>query len=287
MNQIDKKKKRNNRRKKVRRERVLLMMLGVSVCVFLLLLCGKIIGASEDQNELSETAIVESTEGRDAEDLSGEANSKTRVLENNDSTIVNNEQGKLALSTSAYLDVKWINQNPELPTGCEITSLTTVLQYYGYSVSKTTMARTYLEKGYGSFFEHFVGDPFSEMGYGCMAQPITDAANKYFTANKISATAQNISGTEFMNLLNYVSVGDPVIVWNTMYMEEPYEAEGWYADGEYITWIAPEHCVVLMGYDLDKNVVYVSDPLEGIKTRNLTLFAEYYEAIYSQAVVIQ
>ena len=43
------------------------------------------------------------------------------------------------------LNVKCILQNPELPTGCEITSLTTVLNYYGYNVSKTTMSDDFLE----------------------------------------------------------------------------------------------------------------------------------------------
>lgn len=204
-----------------------------------------------------------------------------------ESSIVNNDQEMLTISNSAYLDVKWIAQNPELPTGCEITSLTTVLQYYGYPVSKTTMASQYLEKGWGSFFETFIGDPFSENGYGCMALPIVNAANKYFTSNNINAYAQNVSGSEFTDLLEYVAGGDPVVIWNTMYMEKPYISESWYYNGELISWVAPEHCVVLIGYDMDKGEVYVSDPLEGIVTRNMNLFAEYYEAVYSQAVVIQ
>ena len=45
-----------------------------------------------------------------------------------------------------------LNQNPELPTGCEITSLTSVLNYYGCNVDKTTMADEYLKKGNGSFY---------------------------------------------------------------------------------------------------------------------------------------
>ena len=40
------------------------------------------------------------------------------------------------LPNSCYINVKWVSQKPELPTGCEITSLTTVLNYYGYNVSK-------------------------------------------------------------------------------------------------------------------------------------------------------
>lgn len=147
------------------------------------------------------------------------------------------------------------------------------------------MASAYLEKGTGSFFERFIGNPFTENGYGCMAQPIVDAANKYLATMKTDAQAENISGSDFQTLLEYVACGDPVIVWNTMYMETPHVSETWYV--EMLSWISPEHCVVMIGYDLEKNVVYVADPLEGIMTRNMSLFIEYYETVYSQAVVIQ
>ena len=44
------------------------------------------------------------------------------------------------------IPVRHIAQNPELPTGCEITSLTMVLNYLGYNVSKTYMADNYLDR---------------------------------------------------------------------------------------------------------------------------------------------
>lgn len=37
-------------------------------------------------------------------------------------------------------DFPIIIQNPELPTGCEITALTMVLNYYGYPADKIVMA---------------------------------------------------------------------------------------------------------------------------------------------------
>ena len=37
-------------------------------------------------------------------------------------------------------------QNPELPHGCEITSLTAVLNYFGMNVSKLEMTDKYLPK---------------------------------------------------------------------------------------------------------------------------------------------
>ena len=44
------------------------------------------------------------------------------------------------------LDVKYVSQYPSLPNGCEITSLATVLNYYGFNVTKDELARDYLKK---------------------------------------------------------------------------------------------------------------------------------------------
>ena len=45
--------------------------------------------------------------------------------------------------------------------------------------------------------------------------------------------------------------------------------------------------MVLVGYDLDKSEVYVSDPMEGaIITYDLDLFESRYDSIFKQAIVI-
>ncbi len=50
-------------------------------------------------------------------------------------------------------DFEIIRQMPELPTGCEITALTMMLNYYGYSVDKMTMASEYLPTIPAEFYE--------------------------------------------------------------------------------------------------------------------------------------
>lgn len=182
---------------------------------------------------------------------------------------------------------KWVNQYPELPTGCEITALTSVLNYYGYNVKKETMADDYLKKGSGSFYEMFLGNPRKKEGsYGCMAQPIADAANLYFKKNSISRKAVNISGSEFDKVLDYVAEGYPVIVWNTINMKPAYESKKLVLGGKTYTWIAPEHCVVVIGFDRDANEVYVADPTSGLVTRNLSTFKQRYNSLKKQAVYI-
>ena len=47
----------------------------------------------------------------------------------------------------------------------------------------------------------FLGNPRDNTSYGCMSQPIVNAANKYFKVNNMSAVAKNISGTDFKEIL--------------------------------------------------------------------------------------
>ena len=181
---------------------------------------------------------------------------------------------------------EWLSQNPELPTGCEITSLTSVLNYYGINVKKETMADDYLKKGDGSYYKIFLGNPRDAGSFGCMAQPIVDAANLYFKKNNVSMKASNVSGVTFEKILEYVSQGVPMIVWNTMGMAPAYESQTLTLDGREYTWIAPEHCVAVVGYDLDNNEVYVADPMAGMVTRNLKTFEERYDSLKRQAVYV-
>lgn len=183
-------------------------------------------------------------------------------------------------------DFEWLSQNPELPTGCEITSLTSVLNYYGINVKKETMADDYLKKGDGSYYKMFLGNPRDAGSFGCMAQPIVDAANLYFKKNNVSMKASNVSGVTFDKILEYVSQRVPMIVWNTMGMAAAYESQTLTLDGREYIWIAPEHCVVVVGYDLDNNEVYVADPMAGMVTRNLKTFEERYDSLKRQAVYV-
>lgn len=59
-----------------------------------------------------------------------------------------NSNQTTAAVRSSYkrLDVECVLQNPELPTGCEITALTTVLNYLGYNVDKLAELMKRLQK---------------------------------------------------------------------------------------------------------------------------------------------
>lgn len=175
---------------------------------------------------------------------------------------------------SAYIDnFPCLNQNPDLPTGCEVTSLTMVLNYLGYPADKNDLAANYLTKEeypYANPYSQFVGDPTDEHSFGCYAPVITECAIKY------GANATNISYSSIDTICSYVEQGQPVIIWATMYMvPTKYGSTVWTdANGQTVSWRGSEHCLVMVGFDAAANEVYLADPLTGSVTTYM--FSKFY-----------
>lgn len=126
-------------------------------------------------------------------------------------------------------DFPIVNQMPELPTGCEITALTMVLQYYGFPAEKTDLAYNYLPIAPAAFYydeenrlcgpdlnEYFVGDPGTVGGYICGTEAIYKAVNDYLKAQGSSLHAIDISGVSFDELYQFIENKTPVVVWVTL-----------------------------------------------------------------------
>ena len=200
------------------------------------------------------------------------------------------EKEESDLPRSYILDVKNIMQNPELPTGCEITSLTIVLNHLGFNVDKLYMANNYLTKGkIGTVFpwDAFLGDPTSSHSYGCYAPVIEKDANHFLSDNNSDLKAYDISGAEFEDVLKELTNGKPIVIWATINMNQSKLTTSWTINGEKFTWRGQEHCLVLTGYDMDKNLVYVADPLKGNVSYKFDVFKDRFEQMYQQAVVIK
>lgn len=192
------------------------------------------------------------------------------------------------LPSSAGITMKNILQNPELPTGCESVALAMVLQFYDFPVKKTTIADQYLDYSSDNFVSSFVGNPRSGNGAGCYAPAITKAANKYLEEKESELRAEDISGTALEDLYPYIESGQPVLVWNTMYMQQPeFTGAAYTENGKTYRWYRKEHCVVLCGYDKEKGTVTVNDPLDGIIERNAADFEAIYDLTGQMAVLIQ
>lgn len=188
------------------------------------------------------------------------------------------------------LDAEAILQNPELPTGCEVTSLTMALRFAGYDVSKEELADQYLDKaspGTVSYKTAFWGDPRQPDSFGCYAPVIVNAANKYLDSQESAQTAWNLTGAHLDDLLAEVRMGYPVIVWGSMYIDEEIVfSYGWDIEGETVTWPSNEHCMLLIGFNVEEDSVIVCDPLSGIVSYDKAAFQRHYDTLEQQAIVI-
>ena len=202
------------------------------------------------------------------------------------------EEPETISPTKQELSVNPVMQNPELPTGCEITSLTMALNYAGYSVDKLTMADEYLiraEPYQTTFGEAFVGSPHDETAWGCYVPVIVETAKKYISAQNGTETVQNLTGCSLNTLLNKVANGTPVITWVTIGLTSEAEEKFYWTtpEGKDAVFIKNEHCVLLTGYNLDNNTVTVCDPLKGLIVYDKDTFEKCYQLLYQQAAVIR
>lgn len=173
-----------------------------------------------------------------------------------------------------------VYQMEELEGGCEIAALTSVLESMGFDLDSRTIADNYLSYDEGDMVHGYSGDPYYYGG--SFPPPIVDAANAYLEAQSSPYRAMELTGSSFDELTAWVEKGYPVLVWSTMYLDEP-QMSGIVT--ETYEWYDNEHCVVYYGQD--GSDVLVSDPLEGLVSRDAAQFQRIYEECGSMAAVIR
>lgn len=164
------------------------------------------------------------------------------------------------IGNSKIIQAPFISQLGKYPTGCESVTTVMALNHIGIDVSVDKFIDSYLTKT-GVPFDpsiSFGGNLRSTSGYGCYAPVIKKALDKALSGQKY--TAKQLYGVSLKNLCsNYIDKGIPVILWATMYMNTPYISSTWTYNGKTINWIAPEHCLLLVGYDSSHYIF--NDPL--------------------------
>lgn len=195
------------------------------------------------------------------------------------------------------LNVPLIQQYPELPRGCEVTSLAMLLKYRGVDVSKMTLAKEVKkdttdysidEKGrihYGNPYDGFVGNMYNakQNGYGVYHGPIAELAQQYKENETI-----DISGIEFEDMLYFVEQGNPVwVITNGTYrsLDDSF-FEIWHTPTGIVKITKKLHAVLITGFT--KDTIYINDPLYGKKNRELNKenFKSAWEQMGNQAVII-
>lgn len=178
-------------------------------------------------------------------------------------------------AASKMISAPLVRQMPELPRGCEVTSLTMLLNHAGVKANKMTLAKQVkkdpaplkISKGkkyFGNPNLGFVGDMYSfrKPGFGVFNKPVESLANSYMPGRIV-----NLSGQSFDSVLDYVSSGRPVWVINTSwfsYVPSKYW-QTWYTPQGVVRITMKEHSVLVTGYD--SKYVYFNDPLDGKKNK--------------------
>ena len=164
------------------------------------------------------------------------------------------------IGNSKIIQAPFISQLGKYPTGCESVTTVMALNHIGIDISVDKFIDSYLTKTGVPFDPNisFGGNPRYTSGYGCYAPVIKKALDKALSGQKY--TAKQLYGVSLKNLCsNYIDKGIPVILWATMYMNTPYISSTWTYNGKTINWIAPEHCLLLVGYD--SSHYFFNDPL--------------------------
>lgn len=194
------------------------------------------------------------------------------------------------LPNSCELKVENIMQKPELPTGCEVTALCIVLNYFGFDIDKERLFDEFMPHTSNAdctFDDKYVGNPRADNGFGCNAPVVEKTAKNYIEYEDSDIQVKNLTGASINELFYQIEQGRPVVVWASVGMKDVEFKLRWKTPDGSEAWFATlEHCMVLTGYDIDKDIVYIADPLKGNTSYSLERFASVYKQMGCQAVIL-
>lgn len=170
------------------------------------------------------------------------------------------------LPRKARLDAPFIRQKPELPNGCEVTSLAMLLNDAGLKADKMKLAAEikkvpFESDGFmGNPNEGFVGNMYhgdrSQPGYAVYHGPVADLASGYLGDRLI-----DFSGGEWSDVEKSLALDRPVWVITSIDFKPVPQAEwrDWRTRSGELRITFKEHSVLVTGYD--EKYVYFNDPL--------------------------
>ena len=182
---------------------------------------------------------------------------------------IDNEFNWISMKEEQKLNVPIENQMPDLPNGCEVTSLSMLMNYYGIRVTKNELAqniqhvRSFTNNGKyrGNPNQGFVGYMSIENAGWCVYNgPLYNVARKY--TNRI----QNATGSDFLSILKLVSDGHPVLIITTTTFNRVNNMQTWETNTGKVNVTPSSHACVITGYDKKKRIVYLNNPY-GIKNQ--------------------
>lgn len=176
---------------------------------------------------------------------------------------INDEIDWMTMKQEQKLNVPLENQMPDLPNGCEVTSLSMLMNYYSIKVSKNELAETIQHvdsftdagKYRGNPHQGFVGHmTIANAGWCVYNEPLYNVARKY------TSHIENITGSDFLSLLKLVSNGHPVMIITTTTFNKVNNMQTWDTNTGKVNVTPSSHACVITGYSKPKKVVYVNNP---------------------------
>lgn len=195
------------------------------------------------------------------------------------------------------IDVPYINQSENYPTGCESVTTVMLLHYLGYDISVDEFIQKYLVKRdfeirdgvlYGANpWESFAGSPYDPESMGCYA-PVICRALEQIVSDKYEVVNETGKGLDYL-VETYLKKNMPVILWNSINLREPVIGPVWklFDTEEDFTWISNEHCMLLVG-ETDESYIF-NDPYEnrGVIPCPKEIILDRYEVYHRQAIGIK
>ncbi|MDB6239559.1 C39 family peptidase [Lactobacillus amylovorus] len=176
---------------------------------------------------------------------------------------INDEIDWMTMKQEQKLNVPLENQMPDLPNGCEVTSLSMLMNYYGIKVSKNELAETIQHvdsftdggKYRGNPHQGFVGHmTIANAGWCVYNEPLYNVARKY------TSHIENITGSNFLSLIKLVSNGHPVMIITTTTFNKVNNMQTWDTNTGKVNVTPSSHACVITGYSKPKKIVYVNNP---------------------------
>ena len=195
------------------------------------------------------------------------------------------------------IDVPYLDQTHDAPTGCESVTAVMLLRYLGVQMDVRTFIDVHLPKQPLTMRDGvlwgpdpnccFAGDPYRDDAMGCYAPVLTDVLKKligrdYAVVNETGAGLDVLAQ-------RYLTQDMPVIVWTTINMRPYVEGPQWrlYDSGQWFTWRSNEHCLLLVGCD-ETHFIF-NDPWEnrGVVACDKSLARMRHAEQYQMAVGIR
>lgn len=176
---------------------------------------------------------------------------------------IDDEVDWITMKQEQKLDVPLENQMPDLPNGCEVTSLSMLMNYYGIKVNKNELAENIQHVDFFTDGGKYRGNPnqgfvghmsIANAGWCVYNGPLYNVARKYTTH------IENITGSDFLSLLKLVSNGHPVLIITTTTFNRVNDMQTWDTNTGKVNVTPSSHACVITGYSKPKKVVYVNNP---------------------------